>query len=128
MNVAYILKLFDKAIYKWGLIIFVALCFIGLIKLWDANRMESEYKRGYEAAYAEVQANNKTQSDALAATLAGVFDKHTQTIIESLQKDKVQREKIEQLLKTGVYVNGNCHEPDALRLLNDKIRERKQQN
>ena len=90
--------------------------------------MESAYKRGYEAAYAEVWANNKTQSDALAATLAGVFDKHTQTIIESLQKDKVQREKIEQLLKTGVYVNGNCHEPDALRLLNDKIRERKQQN
>lgn len=128
MNVAYILKLFDKAIYKWGLIIFVALCFIGLIKLWDENRMESEYKRGYDAAYAEVRENNKTQSDALAAALTDVFDKHTQIIIDSLQKDKVQRERIEQLLKTGVYINGDCHEPDGIRLLNDKIRQRKQQN
>ena len=128
MGITSILKLFDKAVYKWGFIVFVALCFIGLIKLWDANRIESAYRHGYEAAYAEVRENNKTQSDALAATLAGVFDKHTQTIIESLQKDTVQREKIEQLLKMGVYVNGNCHEPDALRLLNDKIRERKQQN
>lgn len=112
----------------YGIIILIALGLVIGIWQWDNNRLESAYKRGYDTAYAEVREANKKQSDALADTLAAIFDKHTQTIVESLQKDTVQREKIEQLLKNGVYVNGNCHEYDGIRLLNDKIRERKQQN
>lgn len=114
--------------WVYGIIILIVLGLLIGIWQWDNSRLTNAYQRGYDAAYAEVREANKTQSDALADTLAAIFDKHTQTIVESLQKDTVQREKIEQLLKNGVYVNSNCHEYDGIRLLNDKIRERKQQN
>lgn len=88
------------------------------------NAVESAYKRGWEAAYAKVAQDEQTQSAKLSDVLQTIFDNHTQTIVKSLHEDKEQRDEIAKLLQTGVYVNGHCHEHDAISLLNDQIRKR----
>lgn len=104
------------------------LAFVTWYSSYQINKATQEaYKRGYEAAYAEVAINNKSQSERIVGRLEAIFDKHTQTIMESLQKDKEQRDEISKLLQAGVYVDSNCHEPNGIRLLNDQIRSRYKQ-
>lgn len=90
----------------------------------DARLAESAYKSGYADAMAKVAQNNQVQSDRLTGSLETIFNKHTQTILDSLRQDKEQRDEISKLLQTGVYINGNCHESNGISLLNEQIASR----
>lgn len=62
-----LLKPLDRIIWRYGLGAFALCCFIGAVYLWDANRLENAYWRGYDAA---MRANGKAQPAACPAALA----------------------------------------------------------
>lgn len=87
--------------------------------------IENAYNRGWNAAYAKVAEDEQTQSMKLQDTLQTIFDKHTQTVQQSLQKDKEQRDEIAKILQNSVY-HGDCHSIDGIGLLNKHIENRTQ--
>lgn len=107
-------------------LLLLAIVFILLIadSYSDARLAESAYKNGYADAMTKVAQNNQAQSEHLTGSLETIFNKHTQTILDSLRQDKEQRDEISKLLQTGVYINGNCHESNGISLLNEQITSR----
>lgn len=104
----------------------IILALILVTGVYQYNKaVENAYNRGWNAAYAKVAEDEQTQSMKLQNTLQTIFDKHTQTVQQSLQKDKEQRDEIEKILQNSVYL-GDCYSMDGIRLLNKRIENRTQ--
>ena len=102
----------------------VAALFVWYLNDKYNTAIHNAYDSGYNAAYAKVVQDGESQYTRITGSLTAIFDKHTQVIMDSLQKDKEQRNEIEKLLQTGVYVNGDCHNVTGIGLLNEQIRKR----
>lgn len=86
--------------------------------------VEDAYTRGQSAAYAKVLSDTKKLSEQVSEGLGVEFDKYNETIMQTINEERIQRNEIAKLLSAGVYVNGNCHELAGIGVLNDKIRSR----
>lgn len=107
------------------LAVILVLCIGGVIEKYRVERLvEASYTKGKADAYAKVLADTKKLSEQVSADLSVEFDKHNESIMQSINEERMQRNEVQKLLTTGVYVNGNCHELTGIGLLNDKIRSR----
>ena len=106
------------------LIVIAAIVAYGIEHYRVERLVDNAYARGQSAAYAKVLSDTKKLSEQVSESLGAEFDKHNETIMQSINEERIQRNEIAKLLSTGVYVNGNCHELAGIGLLNDKIRSR----
>lgn len=109
---------------KPALILIAAIVAYGIEHYRVERLVDDAYTRGQSAAYAKVLSDTKKLSEQVSESLGAEFDKHNETIMQSINEERIQRNEIAKLLSTGVYVNGNCHELAGIGLLNDKIRSR----
>ena len=110
-----------------GIVLAVALVLYigGVIENYRVERLvEASYTKGKADAMARVLSDTKKLSEAVSAQVNVEFDKHNEYIMQSISEERMQRNEVAKLLRTGVYVNGNCHELTGIGLLNDKIRSR----
>ena len=117
--------------WKIYLVLGVAALCVGLgitARVVYQSNLKTSYADGYAAAMKDVSEANKVYSDTMADRMETAFNRHTKQITDSLKADKEQRDEISKLLQNGVYVSSDCHNSTGIKLLNEQIAKRYQQN
>lgn len=101
---------------KYGLIIAVALTVVWGV-VWSYH---SAYKRGWNAAIADVQKKAQVQKDKQQAVQSKVSQNYQQDKTESEKKAEVRYVEVQKIVDRPVYIN-KCLDDDGVQLINKAI-------